>query len=86
MKILLFMFEGSISNNKENNKECPLSPWDAPGKKYFFEFLGLIWKFCYLSLKVLSLIIKKVEILPPPLAFPFLQATRAIFQNSFMHY
>ena len=45
MKILKFIFEGPISNNKEKNKYYPLFPWDNPGKKYLFEFLGLIWKF-----------------------------------------
>ena len=33
------MFEGPISNNNNKTKNCPLSPWDAPGKNYFIEFL-----------------------------------------------
>ena len=33
------MFEGPISNNREKNKYCPLSPLDAPGPKILFEFL-----------------------------------------------
>ena len=63
MKIVIFMFH--ISNNKENKNEN-LPPWTPLAKKYFFEFLRLIWTFSYLGLKVLSLIIKKIEILPPP--------------------
>ena len=43
MKFLIFKFEGSISNNKENKNFVP-PPRDAPGKKYFFEFLRFIWK------------------------------------------
>ena len=39
MKILLFMFECPISNNKERKKYCPLSPWDTPVKNYFIEFM-----------------------------------------------
>ena len=39
MKMLEFMFVEPISNNKERKKYCLLSPWDAPGKNYFIEFL-----------------------------------------------
>ena len=34
MEILIFKFEGPISNNKENKNFAPL--WDTPGKKYYF--------------------------------------------------
>ena len=37
MKILVFMFEGPISNNKEKKMFASL-PWDAPGKKIFLNF------------------------------------------------
>ena len=58
MKILVFMFEGPISNNIE---KIDIEFWDAPGKTYFFEFLWLIWKYWYLCLMVLSIIIKKIK-------------------------
>ena len=35
MKILVFIFEGPISYNKENINIDP-SPWDALGKQIFF--------------------------------------------------
>ena len=42
MKIFIFMFEVLISNNKEKINIAPSPPWDAPGKKYFIEFLVMI--------------------------------------------
>ena len=35
MEILVFKFEGPISNNK-GNKIFASPPWDAPGQKIFF--------------------------------------------------
>ena len=40
----------------------PFPSWTSLTKKYFFEFLRLIWKFRYLSLKVRS----KIEIRHAP--------------------
>ena len=63
MKILDLCLKVLSQIIKKEKIYCPLPPWDAPGKKYFFfQFLRLIWKFCNLSLKVLSLIIKKTAL------------------------
>ena len=40
MEILVFKFEGPISNNKENKIFTP--PWDVPGKKIFV-WISLIY-------------------------------------------
>ena len=40
MEILIFKFEGPISNNKENKNFAP--PWDAPGNFFFFFLISLI--------------------------------------------
>ena len=47
MKILVYMFEGPISYNKENINIAP-SPLGRRLQKRFFEFLWLIWKYWYL--------------------------------------
>ena len=43
MKILLFMFEGPISYNKENINMAP-SPLNAHGKKYIFKNFFVLYK------------------------------------------
>ena len=42
--MLISMFEGPISNNKEI-EILPPPPWDDPGKKQKNKFLWLIWKY-----------------------------------------
>ena len=42
MEILIFKFEGLISNNKENKNFASTPPRDAPGTKIFF-LISLIY-------------------------------------------